>query len=118
VTGKPTGTPPVRLKKRSDFLAVRRGEKRRGRMFLVEALDRNDAEPPRYGITVTRKVGNAVLRNRIRRRIREAVRVHVAGDMSPGTDYVIVARRDVAGATFDELVGELSRRMGGARKAS
>lgn len=105
--------PPKRLRKRAEFLAVRAGEKRRGRLFLLEARRRGDADDPRLGITVTRKVGNAVVRNRIRRRLREAVRVHAADDMTAGTDYVIVARRDILAAPFGMLKSELSRRFRG-----
>ena len=110
-TGKPVG----RLRKRAEFLAVRGGEKRRGRLFLLEVLDRGTEDAPRFGITVTRKTGNAVVRNRIRRRLREAVRVRAADDMAPGTDYVIVGRRDVLDAPFEDLKTELSRRIRGTR---
>ena len=112
---EPAAQRPERLKKRAQFLAVRRGEKRRGRLFLLEVLDRKDADPPRVGLTVTKKVGNAVVRNRVRRRLKEAARVHAAGDMTPGKDYVIVGRREVLGASFEDLAGELSRRIRGAR---
>lgn len=105
------GPRPGRLKKRAQFLAARGGEKRRGRLFLLEVLDRGDDEPPRFGITVTRKSGNAVARNRIRRRLREAVRVHAADDMRRGSDYVIVGRPEIVDVPFDELVRELSRRL-------
>jgi len=112
---KGPGKPPLRLRKRPEFLACRAGEKRRGRLFLVEALDSGDpTRPPRVGLTVTKKVGTAVERNRIRRRIREALRIKAAGDMAPGTDYVIVARREVLDAPFAQLSAELSRRL--ARK--
>lgn len=84
-------------------------------MFLVEVLDRGDAGVPRVGFTVTKKVGNAVMRNRIRRRLREAVRNHAAGDMQPGHDYVIVARQELIGAPFGQIAAELSRRLRGAR---
>ena len=114
-TGKPAGPNPKRLLKRAEFLAVRRGEKRRGRLFLVEVLDRGDREAPRVGYTVTKKVGNAVVRNRIRRRLREAVRVHAADDMVPGNDYVIVGREDALCAPFGQLKAELSRRIRGTR---
>lgn len=103
-----------RLKKRSEFLAVRAGEKRRGRLFLLEVLDRKDADPPRLGITVTRKVGNAVVRNRIRRRIREAVRQYAGNDMATGNDYVVVGRNEVLDVPFESLKRELSRRIRGA----
>ena len=107
---RPAGHQPRRLRKRSEFLAVRRGEKRRGRLFLLEVLDRGDGLPPRVGFTVTKKSGNAVKRNRIRRRLKEAVRVHAAGDMAAGNDYVIVGREDVLPAPFGQLKAELSRR--------
>jgi len=103
-----------RLRKRSEFLAARAGQKRRGRLFLLEVLDRRDAGPPRLGITVTRKVGNAVVRNRIRRRIREAVRQYAADDMAIGNDYVVVGRNEVLDVPFETLKRELSRRIRGA----
>jgi ribonuclease P protein component len=103
--------PYGRLTKRAEFLAVRQGEKRRGRLFLLEVLDRGDAGEPRVGFTVTKKVGNAVTRNRIRRRLNEAVRTHAADDMADGNDYVIVGRRDILNVPFGELKTELSRRI-------
>ncbi len=115
VAGKPKGQRPGRLLKRAQFLAVRRGEKRRGRLFLLEALARDDRDAPRVGYTVTRKAGNAVMRNRIRRRLKEAVRTHAAGDMEPGNDYVIVGREEVLAAPFALLKAELSRRLRGSR---
>ncbi|QPC89588.1 ribonuclease P protein component [Mesorhizobium sp. INR15] len=114
-TSKPVGPNPKRLLKRAEFLAVRRGEKRRGRLFLVEVLNRGDDEAPRVGYTVTKKVGNAVVRNRIRRRLREAVRTHAADDMARGNDYVIVGREDALAAPFGQLKAELSRRIRGTR---
>ena len=113
MTGRLAACLPERLRKRSDFLAVRRGEKRRGPLFLLEVLDRKDDGPARLGLTVTKKVGNAVERNRIRRRLKEALRVHAAGDMEPGKDYVIVGRRELLCAPFDLLKAELSRRIRG-----
>ncbi len=115
VAGKPVGKRPGRLLKRIEFLAVRRGEKRRGRLFLVEALDRGDDRQARVGYTVTKKVGNAVVRNRVRRRLREAVRTGAALGMAPGHDYVIVGREDVLAAPFAQLQAELSRRVHGTR---
>lgn len=109
--GKPRQPAPARLRKRAEFLAVRRGEKRRGRLFLLEVLDRGDQDAARVGFTVTKKVGNAAVRNRIRRRLKEAVRTHAAGDMQPGSDYVIVGREDVLAAPFAEIKTELSRRL-------
>ncbi len=80
-------------------------------------LERGDDGPPRLGITVTKKTGNAVERNRIRRRLREAVRTRAADEMASGTDYVIVGRREVLDAPFETLRNELSRRIRGKRPA-
>jgi ribonuclease P protein component len=113
--GKPVGESPGRLLTRAEFLAVRRGEKRRGRLFLVEVLDRGDGGIARVGYTVTKKVGNAVVRNRVRRRLKEAVRTHAADDMAPGSDYVIVGREDVLSVPFGMLKAELSRRIRATR---
>lgn len=109
--GTPARRPLTRLGKRAEFLAVRGGEKRRGRLFLLEVLDRGDGEGPRVGYTVTKKAGNAVVRNRIRRRLREAVRLHAAADMATGSDYVIVGRTELVCAPFAEIAAELSRRV-------
>ncbi len=101
-----------RLKSRPQFLAVRAGEKRRGSLFLLEVLDRkaSDSEA-RVGFTVTKKHGNAVERNRMRRRLKEAVRLNAAFAMQPGHDYVVVARRDVLNAPFQQLAAQLADRI-------
>jgi len=101
-----------RLKSRPQFLAVRQGEKRKGGFFLLEVLDRKTPETEaRVGFTVTKKHGNAVERNRMRRRLKEAVRLHAGFAMQPGHDYVVVARRDVLKASFKELAAELKARV-------
>ena len=108
-------TQPVigRLTKRSEFLAARGGERRRGPYFVLEILDRGRRdEPPRVGYTVTKRQGNAVERNRIRRRLKEAVRRIAGFDMRPGHDYVVVARRDTLDAPFEALAQSLCRRIG------
>lgn len=106
------------LRKRAEFLAVRSGEKRRGRLFLLEvkprALGAAAALPPRLGLTVTRKNGNAVCRNRIKRRLRAALRAgNLAALAAEATDYVIVARPEILDAPFPLLVEELRRRVSG-----
>ena len=107
-----------RLTRRAQFLAVRGGRKLRGGLFLLEARKtRPEDEPARIGYTVTKKCGNAVERNRIRRRLKAAMRQLGGRDMAGGTDYVIVARREVLGARFDTLVSELSQRIRAAKPA-
>ena len=111
MTSTDSKNPVGRLKSRPQFLAVRHGEERRGRIFLLEVLDRKDDAPPRVGFTVTKKHGNAVERNRMRRRLKEAVRLNAAFAMQPGHDYVIVARREVLGIPFDQLSRQLIHRI-------
>ncbi|MBG0507949.1 ribonuclease P protein component [Agrobacterium tumefaciens] len=112
-----TGKLPGRLKNRSDFLAVQAGEKRRGGTFLLEVLDRKTPETePRVGFTVTKRQGNAVERNRMRRRLKEAVRLSAGFAMKPGHDYVIVARRDVLDTAFPKLQSLLNERIEGTAK--
>ncbi|MEA3536330.1 ribonuclease P protein component [Rhizobium sp. CC-YZS058] len=114
-SGDPRNT-AGRLKSRPQFLAVREGERRKGATFLLEVLDRGEADAaPRVGFTVTKKHGNAVERNRMRRRLREAVRLKAATAMKAGHDYVIVARRDVLGIPFETLTGQLIARIEGRR---
>lgn len=101
-----------RLKSRPQFLAVQKGEKRKGRNFLLEVLDRRDPDTAaRAGFTVTKKQGNAVERNRMRRRLKEAVRLKAGFAMLPGHDYVIVARRDVLNVPFEQLTAQLTERI-------
>lgn len=101
-----------RLKSRPQFLAVRAGEMRRGKNFLMEVLDRQEPETEaRVGFTVTKKHGNAVERNRMRRRLKEAVRHSAAFAMKPGHDYVIVARREILTVPFAELTAQLVERI-------
>ncbi len=109
---------PGRLKNRPEFLAVQAGEKRRGSTFLLEVLDRKQPETaPRVGFTVTKRQGSAVERNRMRRRLREAVRLSAGASMKPGLDYVIVARRDVLKTEFAVLEHLLTERIEGRAKS-
>ena len=113
--GKPTAG---RLKTRPEFLSVRAGERRNGPYFLLELRDRGDGGAPRVGYTVTKRQGNAVERNRMRRRLREAVRLVGQFAMRPGHDYVVVARRDALDASFSRLTSALKARIEGPRARS
>jgi ribonuclease P protein component len=80
---------------------------------VLEVLDHDAADqPPRIGFTVTKRQGNSVERNRIRRRLKEAVRLVAGFDMKPGHDYVVVARRDALHAPFETLARSLAHRIG------
>ena len=98
-----------RLKKRAEFLAVAGGPRASRRGFLLQKRDREDAagDPPRFGFTVTKKMGNSPERNRIRRRLREAVRLEAAKAQS-GADYVLIGRRAALSQPFDALLRDLS----------
>ena len=95
-----------RLRQRSDFLAVAAGARALGEAFLLQASQRNDAGPPRVGFTVSKKVGTAVERNRVRRRLREIVRLSAAGRLHSGKDYVLVGRRAALDLPFDQLCAD------------
>jgi ribonuclease P protein component len=111
------GLNPGRLKSRPEFLRMRQGERRRGPYFILEVLDRKAPdEAPRTGFTVTKKQGNSVERNRIRRRLREAVRLHGRFAMLPGHDYVLVGHRDALEASFEELTKALVTRIASRQK--
>ena len=111
-----------RLKHRADFLAAARGAKVQAGAFVLQARARGGTAPPRFGFTVSRKVGSAVERNRVRRRLREIVRRHAALLAEDGHDYVLIARRAALQAPFDEMVadftGALARLRGQAESTA
>ncbi|QIB34181.1 ribonuclease P protein component [Ancylobacter pratisalsi] len=98
-----------RLVKRKDFLAAAAGLRANAGPLLLQARDRADEAAPRIGLTVTKKHGNAVERNRIRRRLRAAVRDALPRAGRAGFDYVIVARRAALAAPFIDLVNDIER---------
>lgn len=96
------------IRKRREFKSVySKGRKGVGRnLILYSWLHGRDER--RFGITVTKKIGTAVVRNRAKRRIREVIRQNLP-ILEVGGDFVIVARKGVTQATFDELKAELLR---------
>jgi ribonuclease P protein component len=105
-----------RLTRRADFLAARDGLRAPAGPFLVQARKRNDTHAPRVGFTVTKKAGNAVERNRIRRRLRAAVK-SLTDKTRPGFDYVLIARREAITAPFASLLNDLERALKRLHKA-
>ncbi len=106
---------PVRLTKRSEYLEVARGARTPRRGFLLQSTPRRARKgetvpadaPPRFGFTVTKKIGNAVVRNRIRRRLKEAIRLGGVLAARAGTDYVLVGRRAALDQPFADLVADV-----------
>ena len=111
--------PPARLKVRPDFLRAATGGRVHSRSLSLQVYRRRPEDGPvagcRVGLTVTKKVGNAVERNRIKRRLRDALRGPDLATL-PDHDYVIVARRDALSVPFAGLAGEVRRCMADAGK--
>ena len=100
-----------RLSRAAEFDAVTQlGRSVGGRYLTVRYRQRDEGGPPRVGFAVPRKVGIAVDRNTVKRRLREAVSRH-ADLLRPSTDYVLIARPGLAGAAdaqgFDWLAGQV-----------
>jgi ribonuclease P protein component len=107
----PSATAPARLRRRQDFVrASKTGARFSARLFTLQMAGRTEetVADPRFGFTVTKKVAGAVGRNRIRRRLKEALRV--SGDLGArtGRDYVFVARREALHASFAEIVTQMA----------
>ena len=107
-----TPTPIGWLTVRPQFLAVGKGRRlhtpRMTMQYRPQELDQDNpcAPVPRFGLTVTKKTGNSVERNRIKRRLRAALRLAPL-DGSVANDYVLVARRDCLAAPFEQLITDI-----------
>jgi ribonuclease P protein component len=100
--------PPLqRLTKRAQFLYVRHGARAVRGAVLIEARRREDTGPVGVGFTASGKVGNAVVRNRAKRRLREAARKLLPELGLPGVDYVLVARQDTPSAAWSALLDDV-----------
>ncbi len=98
------------MQKRADFLKANRGQRHAAPGFVILDYARADDDPAvRLGITITKKVGNAVVRNRMRRRYRELARNHLARLGQAGHDYVLIGRDRGIERDFTALSSELER---------
>jgi ribonuclease P protein component len=101
----------MRLTDSPEFERVyRQGTAYRGRLFSVHAFP-NEHGTPRLGISISRKVGNAVTRNAVRRRLREVFHSCIS-ELAGNLDLVMSARPAAAEATFEELREEFSESLG------
>ncbi|MDO9077189.1 MAG: ribonuclease P protein component [Brevundimonas sp.] len=97
-----------RMTSRPQFLAAAKGVSEARGAVVVQRLDRHDGvSTVRLGFTATRKVGNAVIRNRAKRRLREAARAAAPLLAVPGSDYVFVARMGTADRPWDRLLDDV-----------
>ena len=104
--------PPGRLKKRAEFLRVAAKGKKAPRPGLVlQAMPRQDDQPARLGFTVTKKVGNAVVRNRTRRRLKEAARLLLREQPVTGVDLVLIGRDGTRARPFEALRQDLVKAL-------
>jgi ribonuclease P protein component len=101
----------LRLKQRADFLAAAGGAKVATAGFVLQGRNREDGAPARIGFTVSRKVGNAVERNRVRRRLRDIVKRSAADELRLGYDYVLVGRRTALSRQFDQMIDDLKNAL-------
>ncbi|HEX6610787.1 MAG TPA: ribonuclease P protein component [Hyphomicrobiaceae bacterium] len=107
----------VSLKRREDFLRLRGGVRWSTGAFVIETKRRGEHSGangrveagPRFGFTVTKKLGGAVVRNRIRRRLKEALRSLEPAVALPGHDYVLIARAGAYDVSFERLKQDLVR---------
>lgn len=107
-----TGMTISRLKDRADFLNAKRGARSHERAFVLQVVRRAESSPvapeiARFGFTVTKKIGNAVTRNRIKRRLREVVRLTDLPQSIAGCDIVLIARETAATEPFERLQNSL-----------
>jgi ribonuclease P protein component len=101
----------ARLTRRAEFLRAARGWRSRTGAFTLQMVPSDPEQPARFGLTVSNRMGNSVVRNRIRRRLRAALRSlgGLAGEA--GHDYVIVARRELLTIPFAILIEALAGAM-------
>lgn len=96
-----------RLRRRGEFLRLQRVGKTRGRGNLVVIVEGRPGHESRLGITASRKVGPAVVRNRVKRRVREFFRTHREQLASP-QDILVIVRAGAATATYAQISSELA----------
>jgi ribonuclease P protein component len=97
-----------RLKIRPQFLAAAKGASCARGAVVVQALDRADqSDQIRAGFTATRKIGGAVVRNRAKRRLREAARQLLPLHGRPGRDYVFIARNGTTARPWPRLLDDV-----------
>lgn len=100
----------VRLRVRPQFIYVRSGRAERRKSLVVQARKRAGGSPGSHagaGFTATKKIGGAVVRNRAKRRLREAARQLLPRLARPGWDYVFIARQDTADIGWPRLLDDM-----------
>lgn len=91
-----------RLRRNADIRRAHRDGRRWHHPLLILFVSANNQEASRFAISVSRRIGKAVVRNRCRRRVREVIR-HRLADIEPGRDCLLVARVGLSAASFEEI---------------
>ncbi len=105
-------TSPHRMKVRAEYLrAASKGRKAVMPGLVLQALARHDDKPARLGFTVTKKVGNSVVRNRTRRCLKEAARLLLREINVVGVDMVLIGRDATRARKFPDLIEDVRRAM-------
>ena len=105
-----------RFKTRAEFLHVREGSRFAAPSLVLQARSRaetgsHESDLARFGFTASKALGGAVLRNRARRRLKEAVRIVGPTHALPGYDYVLIARAGTVQRRFTEITEDLERAL-------
>ena len=99
---------PEQSAKASNSRHHQSSDNKSGRKIQPDDLPmQSHAGPPQFGITITKRIGNAVTRNLIRRRLKEALRQLAPAHARPGHDYVVIARDEIVNRSFVQLTQEL-----------
>lgn len=96
-----------RLKKNKDFQVVfKKGSSFANRQFVVYVLKQEEQPYSRLGLSVSKKMGNAVMRNHIKRFIKEIFR-DLSDKLDPGNDYIVISRRPVRTMSYQQMQSSL-----------
>lgn len=103
---------PETIRQRRDFLAAKQGRRVPSAGFVLLVRERDDGAPlMRAGYTVTKKIGNSVIRNRLKRRLREIVLLTLPTHGHPGADHVLIGREAGLNRDFAMLKADLEKAL-------